>query len=53
MVTQTENIVPNVEDHELKAEYGNAKCYFAEELPKWHGYIEWEKYPEKKEEARK
>lgn len=27
--------------------------YFAEERPGWRGYVEWEKYPEKKAEAEK
>ena len=27
------------------------EAYFAEEQEGWHGYIEWEKYPEKKERA--
>lgn len=27
--------------------------YFAEERPGWKGYVEWEKYPEKKAEAEK
>ncbi|MCJ1369174.1 hypothetical protein MMC20_000383 [Loxospora ochrophaea] len=26
-------------------------AYFAEEEKGWHGYVEWEKYPEKKKEA--
>ena len=26
---------------------------FPEERPGWSGYVEWEKYPEKKEEAAK
>lgn len=25
--------------------------YFAEEHPGWHGYVEWEDYPEKRAEA--
>jgi sulfite oxidase len=25
---------------------------FEEELPGWHGYVEWEKYPEKKKRAK-
>lgn len=32
-----------------KTNYPNA--YFKEELDGWHGYIEWEKYPEKKAQA--
>ena len=28
-------------------------AYFKEEREGWHGYIEWEKYPEKKEMAAK
>lgn len=27
--------------------------YFKEEREGWHGYIEWEKYPDKKREAAK
>ncbi|KAL6720376.1 hypothetical protein ACLMJK_002297 [Lecanora helva] len=27
------------------------KAYFAEEQEGWHGYIEWEKYPEKRKKA--
>ena len=26
-------------------------AYFPEELAGWHGYIEWEKYPDKKAKA--
>ena len=26
-------------------------AYFAEEKEGWHGYIEWEKYPEKQKKA--
>lgn len=29
-----------------------ADMNFKDELPGWHGYIEWEKYPEKKAKAR-
>jgi sulfite oxidase len=25
---------------------------FEEELPGWYGYVEWEKYPEKKKRAK-
>ena len=34
-----------------KTHYPDA--YFEEEVDGWHGYIEWEKYPEKKAEAAK
>lgn len=30
---------------------GNANVFFKEEREGWHGYVEWEKYPEKKREA--
>jgi sulfite oxidase len=30
----------------------DANAIFAEERPGWKGYIEWERYPEKKEKAR-
>ena len=29
----------------------NPKAYFAEEREGWHGYIEWEKSPEKQRQA--
>ena len=32
-------------------EPSHPQAYFAEEEEKWHGYIEWEKYPEKKARA--
>ena len=32
-------------------EENHPKAYFHEEVDGWHGYIEWEKYPEKKAEA--
>ncbi|KAF2084796.1 sulfite oxidase [Saccharata proteae CBS 121410] len=38
---------PNAEPFSQKGE----KPYFAEERPGWKGYIEWEKYPEKKKQA--
>ena len=28
-------------------------AYFPEEADGWHGYVEWEKYPEKKAQAAK
>lgn len=37
---------PNIEN-------GEQEAYFPEELDGWHGYIEWEKYPEKKAKAAK
>ena len=27
------------------------EAYFAEELKGWHGYVEWEKYAEKRKKA--
>jgi hypothetical protein len=39
-------------EEKMKAEYGKSDAYFAEELPQWNGYIEWEKYPEKKAQAK-
>lgn len=35
----------------LKPGETNEPVYFPEERDGWHGYIEWEKYPEKKAEA--
>lgn len=32
-------------------EKNHPQAYFAEEQEGWHGYIEWERYPEKKKEA--
>ena len=34
-------------------ESNHPDAYFPEEHKGWHGYIEWEKYPEKKAEAAK
>lgn len=31
--------------------YGEASSYYPEEESGWHGYIEWEKYPERKKEV--
>ena len=38
---------PNAQPFEQKGEVPN----FPEELPGWGGYVEWEKYPEKKKKA--
>lgn len=38
---------PNAKPFQLLGE----EPVFDEELPGWGGYIEWEKYPEKKKEA--
>ena len=29
----------------------NPRAFFAEEREGWHGYIEWERYPEKQKKA--
>ena len=34
-------------------EPNHPEAYFSEEAEGWHGYIEWEKYPEKKAQAAK
>ncbi len=34
-------------------ESNHPDAYFPEEQKGWHGYIEWEKYPEKKAKAAK
>lgn len=34
-------------------EPNHPEAHFPEEQKGWHGYIEWEKYPEKKAEAAK
>ncbi|KAF2193927.1 molybdopterin binding oxidoreductase [Zopfia rhizophila CBS 207.26] len=38
---------PNAKPFQQQGEVPN----FPEELPGWHGYVEWEKYPEKKKAA--
>ena len=41
------NDIPDVPLREKR----NPKAFFAEEREGWHGYIEWEKYPEKQKKA--
>lgn len=39
------------EPHALPFQTKGQEPHFPEELEGWKGYIEWEKYPEKKKEA--
>ena len=41
------NEIPDVPLRDERA----PKPHFVEELEGWHGYIEWEKYPEKQKKA--
>lgn len=38
---------------EVKQEEKEEAVFFKEERKGWHGYVEWEKYPERKEEGAK